>query len=130
MAIPMPVSERKRKRGREGNVDHRSLIRLCNCFADVASVGIAMQQSGVARSQIFLLQKVGSGLPMGYNDTMQQFQDILTTQQASTRTLAACARVFWPELTLLQLESSAAPTSRTGIVSNPTNLLSQKPPSS
>ncbi len=34
------------------------------------SVGLAMAQSGVARSDIFLLQKTGSWNPMGKNDTL------------------------------------------------------------
>lgn len=59
------------------------LIRIDqgNTYADVETIGEAMRASGVARSRIFLLQKVGSGLPMGYNDTLTQFADILATMK-------------------------------------------------
>ena len=36
------------------------------------AVGLAMKASGVARKDIFLLQKVGNTNPMGYNETLQQ----------------------------------------------------------
>lgn len=51
-----------------------SPIRIdnANSYADVVSIGIAMANSGIARSDIFLLSKVGNGFAMGYNDTLQR----------------------------------------------------------
>jgi diketogulonate reductase-like aldo/keto reductase len=47
------------------------------------SVGVAMAESGVARSDIFLLQKLGNWNPMGYNDTFSQFDFMLTQMNTS-----------------------------------------------
>jgi len=41
------------------------------------SVGIGMLQSGVSRSEIFLLQKTGNWNPMGYTDSISQFTFLL-----------------------------------------------------
>lgn len=51
-----------------------SPIRIdnANSYADVVSIGIAIANSGVPRSDIFLLSKVGNGFAMGYNDTLQR----------------------------------------------------------
>ena len=49
------------------------------------SVGVAMAESGVARSDIFLLSKTGNWNPMGYNDTLSQF-DFLLEQMNTTYT--------------------------------------------
>jgi 2,5-diketo-D-gluconate reductase A len=47
------------------------------------SVGAAMAESGVARDEIFLLQKTGSWNPMGFNDTLSQFSVILAQMNTS-----------------------------------------------
>ena len=47
------------------------------------SVGVAMAESGVAREEIFLLQKTGSWNPMGYNDTLDQFDFLLQQMNVS-----------------------------------------------
>lgn len=41
------------------------------------SVGTGIRESGVARKDIFILQKIGNTNPMGYNDTLQQSASIL-----------------------------------------------------
>ena len=48
-----------------------------------ASVGLAMQQSGVAREDVFLLQKTGNWNPMGFNDTLSQFDYLLLQMNTS-----------------------------------------------
>lgn len=47
-------------------------IDNANTYDDVISIGVAMANAGVSRSDVFLLSKVGSGEPMGYNDTLQR----------------------------------------------------------
>ena len=51
-----------------------SPIRIdnANSYADVISIGVAIANCGVQRSDIFLLSKVGNGFAMGYNDTIQR----------------------------------------------------------
>ena len=52
-------------------------LDAANSYDTQTSVGIAMAQSGVPRSDMFLLQKTGSWNPMGYLDTFSQMQVIL-----------------------------------------------------
>jgi 2,5-diketo-D-gluconate reductase A len=58
-------------------------IDAANSYQDQGDVGRALAQSGVARSDIFLLSKVGPSLPLGYNDTLQQFSAILKEMNVS-----------------------------------------------
>lgn len=71
-------------------------IDNANTYGDVGTIGLAMKQSGVPRSQIFLLSKVGSGQPMGYNDTLNQMASILQTQQVS---YVDALLIHWPTAT-------------------------------
>lgn len=75
-----------------------NLIRIdnANTYADVGSVGMGIIQSGVPRKNIFLLSKVGSGQAMGYQDTLNQFQSILTTQNV---TYVDALLIHWPTST-------------------------------
>jgi len=47
------------------------------------SVGVAMAQSGLPREEIFLLQKTGNWNPMGYEDTLSQFDFLLQQMNVS-----------------------------------------------
>lgn len=47
-----------------------------NSYGSQISVGKAMAASGVPRSDIFLLSKVGPSQPLGYNDSLAQFEII------------------------------------------------------
>lgn len=78
--------------------NNMNLIRIdnANTYADVASVGLGMIQSGVPREKIFLLSKVGSGMPMGYNDTLAQFSTILQQQNI---TYVDALLIHWPTST-------------------------------
>ena len=57
-------------------------LDAANSYDTQTSVGAGMAASGVARGDIFLLQKAGSWNPMGYLDTFSQMQVIL--QQMNT----------------------------------------------
>ena len=62
-----------------------TLIRIDNAdsYDNLGSVGRAMQDSGVPRANIFLTSKTGSPYPLGYDDTMSQFANVLKTQMVS-----------------------------------------------
>lgn len=51
-------------------------IDSADSYFNQASVGQAMRESGVARSDIFLTTKVGPTNPLGYNDTLSQWATI------------------------------------------------------
>ena len=57
------------------------------------SVGQAMRESGVPRSEIFLTTKVGPTDPLGYNDTMEQWRTIKTKMQIEYADLIL---IHWP----------------------------------
>jgi len=57
------------------------------------SVGEAMRNSGVNRSDIFVLQKVGPTNPLGYNDSLTQFAGILSDMQI---TYVDSLLIHWP----------------------------------
>jgi len=48
-------------------------IDNADSYGNQDSVGTAMRESGVARSDIFLTTKVGPSNPLGYNDTLSQW---------------------------------------------------------
>lgn len=52
-------------------------LDAANSYNNQQAVGTAMRASNVSRRDMFLLQKTGSGNAMGYNDTLQQMDDIL-----------------------------------------------------
>jgi hypothetical protein len=60
-------------------------IRIDNAdsYDNLASVGKAMQDSGVPRANIFLTSKTGSPFPLGYDDTMSQFANVLSKQMVT-----------------------------------------------
>lgn len=71
-------------------------IDNANTYQDVDNIGLAMQDSGVPRANIFLLTKTGSGLAMGYNDTMAQFDALLAAGQY---TYVDAVLIHWPTST-------------------------------
>lgn len=89
-----------------------SPIRIdnANSYDDVISIGIAIATSGVPRSQVFLLSKVGSGFSMGYNDTWTQTRSILAAQGVS---YVDALLIHWPTSTGQSTDSlcqTGAPT--------------------
>jgi 2,5-diketo-D-gluconate reductase A len=68
-------------------------LDAANSYGDMKSVGIGLAASGVAREDVFLLQKVGNSLSMGYNDVMLQFDDIL---QQMNVTYVDLLLIHWP----------------------------------
>lgn len=68
-------------------------IDSANSYANLASVGAAMAESGVARGDIFLLTKVGPGFPLGYQDAMDQWAAIQSTMNI---TYADLLLIHWP----------------------------------
>lgn len=75
-------------------------IDAADSYDTQTSVGIAMGASSVPREDIFVLQKTGSWNPMGYQDTLSQFANIL--QQMNT-TYVDLLLNHWPT-------STASPT--------------------
>ena len=73
-----------------------TLIRIDNAdsYDNLGSVGRAMQDSGVPRANIFLTSKTGSPYPLGYDDTMSQFANVLKTQMVSYVDLLL---IHWPQ---------------------------------
>ena len=59
----------------------------------MGDVGAALAASGVPRGDLFILQKVGPSLPLGYADTLQQFEDIKATMNV---TYVDALLVHWP----------------------------------
>ena len=66
-------------------------IRIDNAdsYDNLASVGTAMQESGVPRANIFLTSKTGSPFPLGYDDTMSQFAKFPRMKRYSPERMAA-----------------------------------------
>ena len=67
-----------------------------NTYADVDNVGAAIAASGVPRSRIFLLSKTGSGLAMGYADTLAQVDALLANGSV---TYVDALLIHWPTST-------------------------------
>ena len=78
-------------------------VRLdcANSYYNQRSVARGIEQSGVNRSQIFILSKVGPSFPLGYNETLQQTSDILKELQTDYVDLML---VHWPLVTPSQSE--------------------------
>jgi diketogulonate reductase-like aldo/keto reductase len=73
-------------------------VRLdcANSYYNQRSVARGIEQSGINRSQIFILSKVGPSYPLGYNETLQQTFDILQELQTDYIDLML---VHWPLVT-------------------------------
>jgi diketogulonate reductase-like aldo/keto reductase len=59
----------------------------------MADVGAAISASGVPREDLFILQKVGPSLPLGYADSLKQFEDIKAAMNVS---YVDALLVHWP----------------------------------
>lgn len=72
-------------------------IDSANSYQNQADVGAALaaaiSNGVVAREELFILSKVGPSNPLGYNDTMVQFQGILAAQQT---TYVDALLMHWP----------------------------------
>ena len=71
-------------------------LDTANTYGSDRSIGRAMAQSGVPRKEIFILSKIGPGqfdLPLGYNDTLVQFRQILRDLQTDYVDLLL---IHWP----------------------------------
>lgn len=68
-------------------------IDSADSYFNEKSVGIAMKQSGVAREDLFVLSKIGSTDPMGFNTTLTQTAQILSDLQTDYVDLLL---VHWP----------------------------------
>ena len=68
-------------------------IDAANSYQDQKDVGIGMAASGVPRSEIFLLSKVGPSNPLGYNDSLAQFETILSDMNT---TYVDALLIHWP----------------------------------
>lgn len=82
-----PISNFKLRAPRPKQPLYQILNHLLPCSADSYdtqySVGLAMAKSSIPRGDIFVLQKTGNWNPMGYNDTLSQF-DFLLQQMGLT----------------------------------------------
>eukprot|EP00117_Sycon_ciliatum_P049247 scpid82334/ scgid34943/ Uncharacterized oxidoreductase Mvan_2161 len=61
-------------------------------YRDQPGVGQAVRQSGIARDEIFITSKVGGG-PLGYNETLDQFKEVLSTLNM---TYVDLLLIHWP----------------------------------
>ena len=68
-------------------------IDAANSYQDMADVGAALAASGVPRSELFILQKVGPSFPLGYADSLKQFEDIKAAMNVS---YVDALLVHWP----------------------------------
>jgi len=70
-------------------------VRLdcANSYYNQRSVARGIEQSGVNRSQLFILSKVGPTFSLGYNDTIQQTFDVLQEFQTDYIDLML---IHWP----------------------------------
>ena len=78
-------------------------IRIDNAdtYDDVDNVGSGIADSGVPRANIFLLTKTGSGMAMGFNDTMQQFEALLA---AGGYSYVDAVLIHWPTSSAASVE--------------------------
>ncbi|CAF1061527.1 unnamed protein product [Adineta steineri] len=68
-------------------------LDCCNSYYNQKSVARGIQESGVNRSEIFILSKVGPEFGLGFNDTINQTMGILQELQTSWIDLLL---VHWP----------------------------------
>ena len=78
-------------------------VRLdcANSYYNQRSVARGIEQSGIKRSQIFILSKVGPSFPLGYNETLQQASEILQELQTDYIDLML---VHWPLVSAAERE--------------------------
>jgi diketogulonate reductase-like aldo/keto reductase len=71
-------------------------IRIDNAdsYDNLKSVGQAIADSGVPRRNIFIVTKTGSPQPLGYQDTVEQLNNVLSTQNLDYVDLAL---IHWPQ---------------------------------
>eukprot|EP01147_Barroeca_monosierra_P004428 gene4428-8541_t len=62
-------------------------------YNDQVPVGKAIRRSSIPRNQIFVTSKIGPGLPLGYQDTLSQFDEILRTLDTTYIDLLL---IHWP----------------------------------
>jgi 2,5-diketo-D-gluconate reductase A len=78
-------------------------IDNADSYENVAAVGAGMRASGVPRENIWLLSKVGNGLAMGFQDTLDQFANICATQGV---TYVDALLNHWPTATATSKEAA------------------------
>jgi 2,5-diketo-D-gluconate reductase A len=78
-------------------------IDNADSYQNVAAVGRGMADSGVPRASIWLLSKVGNGLAMGFQDTLDQFASICATQNV---TYVDALLNHWPTATAASKEAA------------------------
>lgn len=66
-----------------------------NSYYNGHSVGQGISGSQIAREEIFIVSKVGPTFPLGYNDSIQQFEEIKEQLQASYVDLLL---IHWPSI--------------------------------
>lgn len=83
-------------------------IDNANSYDTETNVGKAMADSGLPRSSMFLTSKVGSGNPMGYLDTKEQIQAVLTAMNV---TYVDLMLIHWPTSSARSQEAACNPGS-------------------
>jgi diketogulonate reductase-like aldo/keto reductase len=68
-------------------------LDAANSYQNDHDVGAAMAASGLPRSEVFLLSKTGPSHPLGYNDTLAQFEAIKASMGVS---YVDCLLIHWP----------------------------------
>ena len=62
-------------------------------YHDQVGIGKAIRGSGIPRDQIFITSKVGPSAPLGYNDTLHQMEQVLSSLNVSYVDLLL---IHWP----------------------------------
>ena len=86
-------------------------LDLANTYGNMRSVGRAIHASNVSRAEMFILEKIGPGqfdVPLGYNDTLIQFRQILENLRVEHVDLLL---IHWPTQVIPQ---SSDPACRMG----------------
>ena len=82
-------------------------LDLANTYGNMRSVGRALSMTNVKRSEMFILEKIGPGqfdIPLGYNDTLTQFDQILENLDVSHVDLLL---IHWPTQVIPQSSDAA-----------------------
>ncbi len=85
----------------------------------MADVGAAIASSGVSREDLFILQKVGPSLPLGYADALSQFEAIKAAMNVS---YVDALLVHWPWPSLSKGNVTNNATQSTDPLCNTTSL--------
>lgn len=75
-------------------------IDAANSYQNQKDVGIAMTGSGINRTSIFLLSKVGPSNPLGYQDSLNQFDQILSDMNTD---YVDALLIHWPVQSISQV---------------------------